>query len=161
MSKHVGEKCGKRADGDRTDGRRPGRTSPYHNTSCLKTGVYKWKAVYHSWVIYLVSLRGSVINLIGRWHSANYSTIMPSFSFLFLNLLLQTAAMFCLSNLYLKQDRNRGFPRTKRRRYQWATKTDVGRVKKMIWLQLPSAEGKFLKIEQLKPGYPLDRHHSS
>ena len=50
MSKHVGEKCGKLADGDpdgRTDeesgGRRPGRTdgqtSPYHNTSRLKTGV--------------------------------------------------------------------------------------------------------------------------
>ena len=54
MSKHVGEKCGKWADGDpdgrtenrtdgrmesRTDGRRPGRTSPYHNTSRLKTGV--------------------------------------------------------------------------------------------------------------------------
>ena len=50
MSKHVGEKCGKPADGDpdgrrvgRTDGRRPGRrpgrTSPYHNTSRLKTGV--------------------------------------------------------------------------------------------------------------------------
>ena len=48
MSKHVGEKCGKRADGDpdgksdgrrvrradgESDGRRPGRTSPYHNTS--------------------------------------------------------------------------------------------------------------------------------
>ena len=51
MSKHVGEKCGKWADGDRTDGesdgrtdewkdgRRPGRTSPYHNTSGLKTDV--------------------------------------------------------------------------------------------------------------------------
>ena len=49
MSKHVREKSGKRADGDpdgrteesdgRTDGRRHGRTSPYHNTSRLKTGV--------------------------------------------------------------------------------------------------------------------------
>ena len=50
MSKHVGEKCEKRADGDpdgrrvgRTDGesdrRRPGQTSPYHNTTRLKMGV--------------------------------------------------------------------------------------------------------------------------
>ena len=46
MWKHVGEKCGKWADGDpggrtesRTDGRRVGRTLPYHNTSRLKTGV--------------------------------------------------------------------------------------------------------------------------
>ena len=48
MSKHVGEKCGKRADGDPEDGRRPdgesdgrrtGQTSPYHKTSRLKTGV--------------------------------------------------------------------------------------------------------------------------
>ena len=46
MSKHVGEKCGKLADGDpdgrtesRTDGDPDGQTSPYHNTSRLKTGV--------------------------------------------------------------------------------------------------------------------------
>ena len=37
MSKHVGEKCGKRADGDRTDGDPDG----HHHTSCLKTGVLK------------------------------------------------------------------------------------------------------------------------
>ena len=43
MSKHVGEKCGKLADGDpdgrrvgRTETRTDGRTSPYHNTSRLK-----------------------------------------------------------------------------------------------------------------------------
>ena len=59
MSKHVGEKCRKQADGDRTDGesdrdrtesrtetgrrvgRRPRRTSPYYNTSRLKTGILK------------------------------------------------------------------------------------------------------------------------
>ena len=46
MSKHVGEKCGKQADGDpdgrtesRTDGDPDGQTSPYHKTSRLKTGV--------------------------------------------------------------------------------------------------------------------------
>ena len=46
MSKHVREKCGKRADGEsdgrrigRTEGDPDGRTSPYHNTSRLKTGV--------------------------------------------------------------------------------------------------------------------------
>ena len=40
MSKHVWENCGKRADGDpdgRTESRTDWRTSPYHNTSCLKT----------------------------------------------------------------------------------------------------------------------------
>ena len=45
IPKHVGEKCGKWADGDpdgRTDGESDGRTLPYHNTSRLKTGVYKW-----------------------------------------------------------------------------------------------------------------------
>ena len=36
MSKHVWEKCGKRADGD-PDGESDGRISPYHNTSRLKT----------------------------------------------------------------------------------------------------------------------------
>ena len=36
MSKHVGEKT--ITDGD-PDGRTDGRTSPYHNTSRLKTGV--------------------------------------------------------------------------------------------------------------------------
>ena len=48
MSKHVGEKCGKRADGDpdsRTDGgrvgRTDGRTSPYHNTSRIIKGTQK------------------------------------------------------------------------------------------------------------------------
>ena len=35
---HVGKKCEKQSDA-RTNGRTPGRTSPYHNTSCLKTGV--------------------------------------------------------------------------------------------------------------------------
>ena len=42
MSKHVGEKCGKTVTDGRTDGdpgRTDGRTSPYHNTSRLKTGV--------------------------------------------------------------------------------------------------------------------------
>ena len=38
MSKHVREKCGKLADGD-PDRRMDGQTSPYHNTSRLKTGV--------------------------------------------------------------------------------------------------------------------------
>ena len=52
MSKHVWEKWGKRADGEsdgqrdgrrigRTDGDPDGRTSPYNNTSRLKTGVLK------------------------------------------------------------------------------------------------------------------------
>ena len=56
MSKHVGEKWGKLADGDqdvefdgrrdgrrigRTDGDPDGRTSPYHNTSRLKTAYKK------------------------------------------------------------------------------------------------------------------------
>ena len=46
MFRHVGEKCGKPTKtetrtGSRTDGRRPEQTSPYNNTSRLKTGVYK------------------------------------------------------------------------------------------------------------------------
>ena len=45
MSKHVGEKrengqTETRTDGE-SDGRRPGRTSPYHQSSRLKTDVYK------------------------------------------------------------------------------------------------------------------------
>ena len=32
MSKHVGEKCGKWADGDRTDGRTDGDPDGHHHT---------------------------------------------------------------------------------------------------------------------------------
>ena len=71
MSKHVVEKCGKRADGDpdrltesRTETRMDGRTSPYHNTLCLKTGVLKGRALSKSYRANRESTEGCSVSMV-------------------------------------------------------------------------------------------------